>query len=111
MLAILGPFGVPLLIELECNLQSMILFQGLFIVLFILPAALTLRRFLKSELSWPGDQVEAWSRASILGTIAALIATVLYALSGVPHPSRKGSRRALPGQRNSWPVPSGSPSW
>jgi hypothetical protein len=75
-----APIGAPLLIAFECSLQSMILFEGLFLATFLLTAALILRPFLVARLHWPEDCLRAWSRASVFGTITATLVTLLYAL-------------------------------
>jgi hypothetical protein len=75
----LGPLTVPLLIAFECSLQSMILFEGFFLALFLLPVALWLQPFLASDLRWPAGRVVAWSRASVFGTLTAVFLTLCYA--------------------------------
>lgn len=75
----LWPLTVPLLIAFECSLQSMILFEGFFLALFLLPAALWLQPFLASDLRWPAARVVAWSRASVFGTLTAVFLTLCYA--------------------------------
>ena len=78
---LLGPIGVPLLIAFECNLQSMILFEGFFLAAFLLPAAFVLRRFLASQLGFAPAHVYSWSKASVFGTITALLLTLFYAFT------------------------------
>ena len=80
--AFFAPIAFPLLIAFECNVQSMIVFEGMFLALFLFAAAFTLRSFLASELLWPPDRVRAWSKATVLGTITALFLTLAYAFRG-----------------------------
>jgi hypothetical protein len=74
----------------------MILFEGFFLALFLLPVALGLGPFLTSELLWPSDRVEAWSKASVFGTVTALILTLFYAFSVGSSPGQTGVAQGSP---------------
>jgi hypothetical protein len=77
---LLGPVGLPLLIAFECGLQSMILFEGLFLAAFLVAVGFALRPFLASRLGWPANRLEAWEKATVFGTVVGALFTLIYAL-------------------------------